>query len=152
MYFASPSHNRCLECVMMYVKRSPPVQSSSIMYLLPIFSCFSGKPVNKTTYKNSGSELTAYTLLILGCSNKDYGVQNKKMKLCTNVVEVHEQCCLLHLLFEVMTFLAPDDLAGSLLMTCCIKCKLHGGIATTPKTVRRDKESTKVLHKLFRTV
>lgn len=44
----------------MYVKRSPPVQSSRIMY------------------KNSESKSTAYTLLILGCLHQDRGILGRK--------------------------------------------------------------------------
>jgi hypothetical protein len=92
--------------------------------------------------------------LIFGCLHQDYGVQNEKIKIkrCTDVIEVHEQRCFLHLLSEVVAFLAPNNLAGGLLMTCGIKRKLHSGITTASKAVRRDKESTEVLpvHKLPR--
>lgn len=60
------------------------------------------------------------------------------MKLCTNVMQVHEQCCLLHLFSKVATFLAPNNLAGGLLVTCGIKRKLYGGITPTSKAVRCD--------------
>lgn len=64
--------------------------------------------------------------------------EDEKIKSSTNVVQVHEQCCLLHLFFEVTTFLAPNYLAGGLLVTCGIKRKLYSGITPTPKTVRCD--------------
>lgn len=61
----------------MYVKRSPPVQSSRIMYLMQTICRFSGEP-KVTTYKNSESKSTAYTLLILGCLHQDRGISGRK--------------------------------------------------------------------------